>query len=111
MSAAETKCVWCNNGVLPTGIMCRACGGSGTTLKPRPGEKAVPVTARSVLFASSFRYDAAPNISHATLDGVRTLCGRDVAKAASNEDIEAHVGPDCLRCRKAWDRLPNAAEL
>jgi hypothetical protein len=29
-----------------------------------------------VLFTSSFRYEAAPNISHETVDKQRTLCGR-----------------------------------
>jgi hypothetical protein len=28
-----------------------------------------------VLFTSSFRYEAAPNISHETVDKQRTLCG------------------------------------
>lgn len=29
-----------------------------------------------VLYASSFRYESAPNISHETIDKVLTLCGR-----------------------------------
>jgi hypothetical protein len=56
-----------------------------------------------VCFASAFAYEGAQNISHMTLDGERTACGR-----TSWETTEGWrpTGPDCLRCRKAWDRLP-----
>ena len=56
-----------------------------------------------VLFASSFAYDAAPNISHVTDDGVRTACGLLVANAATVESDERDDWPpDCLRCRRSW---------
>jgi hypothetical protein len=38
-----------------------------------------------VLFTSSFRYEAAPHISHETVDKQRTLCGRKVSDAATFE--------------------------
>ena len=37
---------------------------------------AVPSERYYVLYTSSFRYEVAPNISHETIDKVRTLCGR-----------------------------------
>lgn len=56
-----------------------------------------------VCFASAFRYESAPNITHMTLDGERTACGRrDWATTEGWLDD----GPDCLRCRIAWARLP-----
>lgn len=54
-----------------------------------------------VLFNSSFRYENAPNISHETVDGVRTLCGRKVADAATNEPDSNDLEPDCNTCRRA----------
>lgn len=54
-----------------------------------------------VLFSSSFRYESAPNISHETVDGVRTLCGRKVADAATNEPDSNDLEPDCIICRRA----------
>jgi hypothetical protein len=58
-----------------------------------------------VVFRSSFAYDNAPNITHMTLDGERTACGRTTW--ATTEGWHAN-GPDCLRCRPAWDKLPEA---
>lgn len=54
-----------------------------------------------VCFASSFRYETAPNISHATLDGERTLCGRT---GWETTDPWHEHGPDCLRCARALKR-------
>ncbi len=57
-----------------------------------------------VLFASSFRYDAAPNISHETVDGVRTLCGRRVEDAATAEPDNHDLEPDCRTCSRVARR-------
>lgn len=57
-----------------------------------------------VLFNSSFRYDAAPNISHETIDGVRTFCGRLVANAATVEPDNCDLNPDCRICYRAAKR-------
>lgn len=57
-----------------------------------------------VLFHSSFRYEAAPNISHETIDKVRTLCGRKVADAETFEPDSNDLEPDCISCRNALDR-------
>jgi len=54
-----------------------------------------------VCFTSSFAYESAPNISHATLDGARTLCGRS---DWATGDPWSNVGPDCLRCRAILDK-------
>lgn len=59
-----------------------------------------------VCFAKSFAYERAPSITHMTLDGVRTACGR--TGWVSGEGWHP-MGPDCLRCRIAWERL-SAAE-
>lgn len=68
------------------------------------------MTARTyVLFNSSFRYDAAPNISHETIDGVKTLCGRLVADAATVEPDNNDLDPDCRVCDRASKRLRRAA--
>jgi hypothetical protein len=56
-----------------------------------------------VCFASSFAYENAPNITHMTLDGERTSCG--LVSWITREGWHRN-GPDCLRCRKAWDKLP-----
>lgn len=40
-----------------------------------------------VLFRSSFRYEAAPSLSHETINKVRTLCGRKVADAETLEPV------------------------
>lgn len=57
------------------------------------------------LFRSSFRYDAAPNISHETIDKVKTLCGRKVSDAETlEEDNREHAEPDCIRCRNTLAR-------
>jgi hypothetical protein len=58
-----------------------------------------------VCFSSAFAYESAPNITHMTLDGERTACGR--MDWATTEGWHSN-GPDCLRCRKAWARLPEA---
>lgn len=52
-----------------------------------------------VLFASSFRYESAPNISHETIDDIKTLCGRRVADAATREPDDNDLDPDCITCR------------
>lgn len=58
--------------------------------------------AECVCFTSSFAYESAPNITHLTLDGERTACGRtDWATREGWIDD----GPDCLTCRKTWLRL------
>lgn len=64
-----------------------------------------------VLFNSSFRYDAAPNISHETIDQEKTLCGRRVKDAATFEPDDNDLDPDCIVCRRAARRLKTAAGL
>lgn len=54
-----------------------------------------------VLFNSSFRCESAPNISHETGDGVKTLCGRNVSEAATVEADSSGLEPDCINCRRA----------
>ncbi len=54
-----------------------------------------------VLFHSSFRYERADNIAHETVDGVKTLCGRKVADAATLEHDDNDIEPDCCTCRRA----------
>lgn len=56
-----------------------------------------------VCFASAFAYESAPNITHMTLDGEKTACGR---RGWATTEGWHEVGPDCLKCRAAWDRLP-----
>lgn len=56
-----------------------------------------------VCFASAFAYESAPNITHMTLDGVRTACGR---KEWMTVEGWWPDGPDCLVCRKAFAKLP-----
>lgn len=58
-----------------------------------------------VVFNSSFRYDAAPCISHETIDKRRTLCGRNVDDAATFEPDSNDLDPDCNICRRASRRL------
>lgn len=55
-----------------------------------------------VLFASSFRYEQAPNISHEapSRESERTYCGRRVADAATFEPDDNDLDPDCIACRK-----------
>lgn len=62
-----------------------------------------------VCFTSSFRYDAAPYISHETIDKVRTLCGRKVADAATFEPDSNILEPDCISCARALTRLKKPA--
>lgn len=58
-----------------------------------------------VLFASSFRYDSAPNISHETesteANVGKTFCGRKLSDAATFEPDDNDLEPDCITCRKA----------
>lgn len=56
-----------------------------------------------VCFKSAFVYEGADNITHLTLDGEKTACGR--RNWVTSEGWHAN-GPDCLRCRIAWNRLP-----
>lgn len=72
----------------------------------KPEEQAMDsrVTRFYVLFDSSFRYENAPNISHETIDQVRTLCGRDVEKAATLEPDNNNLEPDCIACRRALEK-------
>lgn len=64
------------------------------------------------LFTSSFRCQSAPNISHETIDKVRTLCGRKVDDAATlEEENREDAPPDCLICRRVGDRLRKATEV
>lgn len=58
-----------------------------------------------VVFRSSFRYDAAPCISHETVDKIRTLCGRKVDDAETLESDSNNLEPDCNTCRRASSRL------
>lgn len=58
-----------------------------------------------VVFASSFRSDAAPCISHETIDKVRTLCGRKVDDASTLEPDSNNLEPDCGSCRRALAKL------
>lgn len=53
-----------------------------------------------VLFRSSFRYESAQNISHETVDGVKTLCGRRVEQAETVETDHNDLDPDCNVCRR-----------
>jgi hypothetical protein len=55
-----------------------------------------------VVFNSSFRYDAAPCISHETESETaeRTYCGRIVADAATFEPDSNDLDPDCITCRR-----------
>lgn len=56
-----------------------------------------------VLFSSAFRYEGAPNITHALRqDGSATFCGR--REWATEEGVD-HLEPDCLRCCAAMQRL------
>ena len=61
-----------------------------------------------VLFTSSFRYEAALNISHETVDKQRTLCGRKVSDAATFEPDSNDLEPDCNSCRKTLAKLKSA---
>lgn len=53
-----------------------------------------------VNFASAFRYETAPCISHETIDGIKTLCGRLVSNAVTCESDDSNVDPDCNICRR-----------
>lgn len=60
-----------------------------------------------VCFARSFAYESADNISHATLDGKRTLCGRT---GWVTTDPWNDFGPCCLRCRASLEKLGKATQ-
>lgn len=54
-----------------------------------------------VCFESAFRYEGAPNITHATLDGERTLCGRS---GWATTEGWYDLGPCCLKCSKILEK-------
>lgn len=56
----------------------------------------------TVLFARAFAHERAENISHITLDGERTPCGR---RGWETEEGWSNVPPDCRVCLRAWERL------
>lgn len=58
-----------------------------------------------VCFKSAFAYESALNITHMTLDGNQTACGR--TNWITTEGWH-YNGPDCIRCRAAWKRLPES---
>ena len=60
-----------------------------------------------VCFASAFAYEGAENITHMTLDGERTACGR---KGWATTEGWIHYGPDCRVCHAAWKRLPESEQ-
>lgn len=66
-----------------------------------------------VLFRSSFAYDSAPNISHITLDGETTACGRkdwittEGWVGAGGCPVDPN-GPDCRVCARVWRKLPES---
>lgn len=60
-----------------------------------------------VLFAKAFSYEGAMNISHITLDGERTACGRTGWETEEGWSTNG-APPDCQRCRPAWKRLPES---
>ena len=51
-----------------------------------------------VCFASAFRINGSDNITHVTLNGEHTLCGRTVW--GTSEGWTVPPGPDCLECRE-----------
>lgn len=57
-----------------------------------------------VCFESAFAYEGADNITHLTLDGEKTACGRRDWATSEGWHVQ---GPDCLVCRKTWERLPS----
>lgn len=63
------------------------------------------MSARIVLFASAFRGEAAPNITHVAL-GEKTLCGRRGWETDEGSPEKEYEGwePDCLVCRPAWKK-------
>lgn len=71
-------------------------------------------TARLVCFRSSFRNDGSrggketPNISHATIDGTRTLCGRSGWETNEGPLVSPEgyrYEPDCQHCAAAWEKI------
>lgn len=65
-----------------------------------------------VLFNSSFRYDAAPNIDHETASETseKTYCGRKVADAATFEPDDNDLDPGCITCRRKAAKLRTLKE-
>ena len=65
-----------------------------------------------VLFESSFRLDGSrggeesPNITHATVDGVATLCGR--TGYATREQWDESNAPACRTCAKRLAAMEKA---
>jgi hypothetical protein len=67
-----------------------------------------------VLFAAAFRLDGSrggeesPNISHVTLDGARTLCGRKGWQTNEGTVTDAYGtgaeywSPDCVTCDRGF---------
>lgn len=60
-----------------------------------------------VLYRSSFRYEAAPNISHETASNTseKTFCGRKVSDAETFEPDDNDLEPDCITCRRKSRKL------
>lgn len=56
----------------------------------------------TVCFASSFARESSPNITHITIDGEKTLCGRRdwMTTEGWRPDLVA-----CARCSHAYERL------
>lgn len=67
-----------------------------------------------VCFSASFRLSGVRggvetlNVTHATLDGVKTLCGRSGWYTSEGWH---DLGPDCRRCHRAWEKLPDELRL
>lgn len=89
-------------------VTCEGCSaGHGTSLAKPCGvygcecfcNRTSTAIVRRVLFASAFRRPGAENISHVSIDGVRTLCGRRVEEA-EEVVIDSSAQPDCRTCRK-----------
>lgn len=60
-----------------------------------------------VLFRSAFAYERAPNITHITLDGEKTACGRRGWETEEGWDsYVSSSGPDCRTCYAKWLKLP-----
>lgn len=57
-----------------------------------------------VCFASAFATQNSENITHMTLDGEKTSCGK---RGWMTTEGWHSNGPCCLRCRIAWDKLPD----
>lgn len=64
---------------------------------------------RRVLYKTSFSYDAKECISHVTVDGIKTACGRAVASADVVEPDDLSDPPDCRMCARALLRATRKA--